>query len=176
MLGQKRFIIVGDLSNKWLAVGTALRLNTFPDCELIFCGSLVDRVHSLVQLRNYCLSRFGISLSYVCNLTVSHSNDLVRVILQANIVCHHYHSYALSITEVNQNLHDDVCASRVQVTGWLIKQENFWAVRNRSCYGNTLLLTSGELVREVVHSVFEVDVLQELDGPCSDLLSRQLSL
>ena len=53
-----------------------------------------------------------------------------------------------SVVDFLQELHNLHGVSRVQVSGRLVRQKNVRPVDNGSCHGNSLLLSSGKLLRE----------------------------
>lgn len=58
------------------------------------------------------------------------------------IVRYHYNGGALVTVKVNEDVHDLVTHSAVQVTGRLIGQYNFWTAHNSPGYSHTLPLTT----------------------------------
>ena len=97
-------------------------------------------------------------------------------IFESDIVRHHDHGDLLPHVEVDEDLHDNVCAARIQITRRLIEEQNLWLVRDGTSNSNSLLLTTGQLVGEMIHSLFETDVLQELAGSIADFLSGKFAL
>ena len=53
---------------------------------------------------------------------------------------------------------------KIKRSGRLITEKKFGALGHRSCYGNSLLLTAGELCRKVVKSMAKTDQLERLFG------------
>ena len=80
-------------------------------------------------------------------------------VFKSDIVRHHDHGDLLSHVEVDEDLHDNVCAASIQITCWLIKEQNLGLVRDGASNSHSLLLTTGQLVREMIHSLFEADIL-----------------
>ena len=97
-------------------------------------------------------------------------------VFESNIVRHHDHGDLLSHVEVDKDLHDNVCAASIQITCWLIEKQNLGLVRDRASDSHSLLLTTRQLVREMIHSLFEADILKELAGSIADLLSGKFAL
>ena len=97
-------------------------------------------------------------------------------VFESNIVRHHDHGDLLSHVEVDKDLHDNVCAASIQITCWLIEKQNLGLVRDRASNSHSLLLTTRQLVREMIHSLFEADILKELAGSIADLLSGKFAL
>ena len=97
-------------------------------------------------------------------------------VFESNIVRHHDHGDLLSHVEVDENLHDNVCAACIQITCWLIKKQNLGLVRNGTSNCHSLLLTTRQLVREMVHSLFQAYILQELASSIADFLSGKFAL
>ena len=97
-------------------------------------------------------------------------------VFESNIVRHHDHGDLLSHVEVDKDLHDNVCAASIQITCWLIEKQNLGLVRDRASDSHSLLLTTRQLVREMIHSLFEADILKELASSIADFLSGKFSL
>ena len=97
-------------------------------------------------------------------------------VFESNIVRHHDHGDLLSHVEVDKDLHDNVCAASIQITCWLIEKQNLGLVRDRASDSHSLLLTTRQLVREMIHSLFEADILKELASSIADLLSGKFAL
>ena len=97
-------------------------------------------------------------------------------VFESNIVRHHDHGDLLSHVEVDEDLHDNVCAASIQITCWLIKEQNLGLVRDGASNSHSLLLTTGQLVREMIHSLFEADILKELASSIADFLSGKFAL
>ncbi len=60
--------------------------------------------------------------------------------------------------------HDFITSLRIEVTGWLICQDDGGRVDQGSCDGNALALTTGHLVRLMVHACTQADRLHYLLG------------
>ena len=88
------------------------------------------------------------------DFAVGHSDDSVSEVLQAHVVSDHDHGDLLPHVQVDQDLHHDVSAARVQVSCGLVEQQNLGFVCDRARNSDTLLLSTGQLVWEVIHSVF----------------------
>ena len=114
----------------------------------------MDRFDSLVQVGDDLLSLGGRSSQNLVNLTVGHFDDSVSECLESDIVSNHDHCDLLSHVEIDQNFHDNICATSVQITSRFVKKENLGLVGDGSRNGDSLLLATRELVREVVHSLF----------------------
>ena len=131
----------------------------------------MDRFDSLVQVGDDLLSLGGRSSQNLVNLTVGHFDDSVSECLESDIVSNHDHCDLLSHVEIDQNFHDNICATCVQITSRFIEEENLGLVGDGSRNGDSLLLATRELVREVVHSLFKTDILKQLSGSVANLLS-----
>ena len=110
------------------------------------------------------------------DFTVSHFDNSVSEVFKTHIVSNHDHGDLLSHVEVDKDLHDNVCAASIQITCWLIEKQNLGLVRDRASDSHSLLLTTRQLVREMIHSLFEADILKELAGSIADFLSRKFAL
>ena len=72
----------------------------------------------------------GWSFLDLVNLAISHAHNSVCKRLEADIMCYHDHRDLLLLIQVDQNFHDDICASCVEITCWLIKKQDFGLVGN----------------------------------------------
>ena len=115
-------------------------------------------------------------LLYLVHFTVCHLDDTVGEVFETHIVSDHDHSDLFSHVEVDQNLHDNISASCVQVTSRLIQKQNFRLICDGASNCDSLLLTTRQLVREVVHAFAETDVLQKLTRTITNFLTRELTL
>ena len=70
-------------------------------------------------------------------------------------VRHHYDRRSLLI-QLGEQLHNLGTVLGIQVTGWLIGQDNLRVGNYRTGDRHTLLLTSGELLREVSRTVADI--------------------
>ena len=100
----------------------------------------------------------------------------MREVFESDIVRHHDHGDPLPHVEVDEDLHDNVCAACIQITCRLVEEQNLGLVRDGASNSHSLLLTTGQLVREMIHSLFEADILQELAGSVPDFLSGKFAL
>ena len=91
--------------------------------------------------------------------------------LEANIVRDHDHCNLLSHVEIDEDLHDDVSAASVQITSRFVKEKNLGLVRNGAGNSYSLLLSTGQLVGEVVHSLLQTDILEKLPRSVTNLFS-----
>jgi len=85
-----------SLATRFLVLG-----NDFDAFIQLACNSL------LCTLINRC---------DLMDLSICHVHDPICEILEANIMCYHDHSNTLITVKINEDLHDDVGAGRVQVT------------------------------------------------------------
>jgi len=145
-------------------------IDTFSDHKHVLVSAFVDSFDSVRKFSDNVSTSLRWSGLDLVDLTISHSYNSVGKCLQADIVCHHDHCNLFLHVQVDQNLHHNVSAASVQISCGLIKKENFWLVRNRACNSDTLLFTTRKLVREVIHSLLEADILQEAASPLSNLL------
>ena len=150
--------------------------NAFSDHKCTGVLASVDGLNSLVQVTDDCLAGGGWRYLDLVHFAIGHFDDTMGEIFESDIVCHHDHGDLLPHVEVDEDLHDNVCAACIQITCWLIEEQNLGLVRDGASNSHSLLLTTGQLVREVIHSLFEADVLQELAGSVADLLSGKFSL
>lgn len=76
-------------------------------------------------------------------------------------VRHHYDRRSLLI-QLGEQLHNLGTVLGIQVTRWLIGQDNLRVGNYRTGDSHTLLLTSGELLREVSRTVADIHPLQDI--------------
>lgn len=76
-------------------------------------------------------------------------------------VRHHYDRRSLLI-QLGEQLHNLGTVLGIQVTGWLIGQDNLRVGNYRTGDRHTLLLTSGELLREVSRTVADIHSFQDI--------------
>ena len=138
--------------------------------------TLVDSFNSLVQALDDALTSLCRDSLDLVDLSVSHLNNTVCKCFKTDVVRHHDHGNLLAHVQVNQDLHHNISASCVQVTRWLVEEEDLGLVGNRAGNRHTLLFATRELVGEMVHTLLETHVLQQLSGPLADLFTRELSL
>ena len=146
-------------------------VNAFSDHELLSIVPGVDRLDSFVQTCDDLLPggrRYGQNL---VDFAVCHFDDTVGESLEADVVRHHDHCDLFAHVQVDQNLHDDVSAAGVQITRRLVEQQDLGLVGNGSSDGDSLLLTTGKLIGEVVHALLEAHILQKLPCSVADLLT-----
>ena len=110
------------------------------------------------------------------DLSISHSHNSVSKGFETDIVSNHNHSNLFFHVQVDKNFHDDVSAARIEISGRLIEKQNLGLVGNGASNRNTLLLTTRQLVGEVVHSLLKADILQKLAGSLADLLTAEFTL
>ena len=77
--------------------------------------------------------------------------------------------------QVYQNLHHYVGAAGVEVTGGLIEQEDRGVIRDGSRDGDTLLLTTGQLVREMVETAAQAHLFKEGNSSLANLIPRKFT-
>ena len=90
----------------------------------------MDFPHSFVQICDKFVASCGWSLLDLVNLTIGHAHNSVCERLEADVVCYHDHRDLLLLVQVNENFHDDVCASCVEITCRLIEEQDFGLVGN----------------------------------------------
>ncbi len=76
-------------------------------------------------------------------------------------VRHHYDCRSLLI-QLGEQLHNLGTVLGIQVTRWLIGQDYLRVGNYRTSDRHTLLLTSGELLREVSRTVADIHPLQDI--------------
>ena len=76
------------------------------------------------------------------------------------------------LIQILEERHDFFAGLRVEVSGWLVGENDFRVVGERSRDGDTLLLATGKLVRAVLHAVAESDLFAEIDA-ASDVSGGQ---
>ena len=110
------------------------------------------------------------------NFAIGHFDDTMGEGLEADVVCHHDHGDLLAHVQIDQDFHDNVCATGVQIASRFIEQQNLGLVGDGSGDSDSLLLTTGQLVGEVIHALLEAHILQKLSGSVANLFTRELTL
>jgi len=110
------------------------------------------------------------------NFTVSHTHNSMSESFQTDIVSYHNHSNLFLHVQVNENFHDDISTASVKISSRFIEKQNLGLVRNGTGNSNTLLLTTRQLVWEMVHSLLEANILQELACSLANLLATEFTL
>ena len=149
-------VIVGDA----LLLLVQRCVDAFANHELLGVVACVDGLHALGKTADNLLTgRRGYREDFV-NLTIGHFDHTMSKSLQSNIMSDHDHRDFLPHIQVDQDLHDDVSATRVQITSRFIEEQDLGLVRDRAGNRDTLLLTAGKLVGEVIHSLLQADILE----------------
>lgn len=146
-------------------------VDAFSDHELSCIDTSMDCLNSLVQIADDLLSGGGRCRNNLVDFTICHLNDTVSESFETNIVRHHDHSDLLAHVKIDEDFHDDVSTARVQITRGFIEQQNLRFVSNRARNCHSLLFATGKHIWEMIHSLFEADVLKELTSPVSDFFS-----
>jgi len=105
-------------------------VDTLSNHQELLLVSFMDFPHSFGQICDKLVASSGWSLLDLVNLTIGHAHNSVCKRLESDIVSYHYHRDLLLLVQVNENFHDDVCASRVEITCWLIEEQDFGLVGN----------------------------------------------
>src|SRR5277367_2186346 len=69
------------------------------------------------------------------------------------------------LADAGQKLHDSLPVGRIEIAGRLIGQDQFGTRHQRSGNGDTLLLSTGELLGQVTRAVGDSDALEHLGDP-----------
>ena len=90
-------------------------------------------------------------------------NSAVVFFEYAPVVGDHDDSGPIFLVDAGEKLHNAVGGLIVEIAGWLVSYDNAGFVKEGSCDGDPLLLTSGKLVRHLVGLVDHPHILK--DGP-----------
>ena len=129
----------------------------------------------VVQVQDHLSSDLLVRFNDFQNLSIAHLDDSIGEVFESLIVSNHNHGDLVLDVQVNQNLHDNICGFGIEITGWLIEEENRRVVTDRPSDCHTLLLTTGEHVWEMVKTFAEAYVLEELRCSLPDFFSVQLT-
>ena len=88
------------------------------------------------------------------NLSIHNADNTVNLISNFIIMCND-NNCSSRLMKIFQNIHDLNSRLTVQVTGRLIGKDDRRLCGNCSGYSNTLLLSTGKLVRSVIHTIFQ---------------------
>ena len=87
----------------------------------------------------------------------------------------HDHRDLLMDVQVYQNLHHYIGTASVEVTGGLVQQKDRGVIRDGSRDGDTLLLSSGQLVREMVETAAQAHLFKEGNCTLTNLIPRKFT-
>src|SRR3569833_3888415 len=90
-------------------------------------------------------------------------DDAMSVLGDVRLVRDEDDGVALGLKLIEQ-AHDLDAGFGVKIAGWLVRKDDGRAVDEGASNGDTLALTTGELVRFVVHARFKADVGESLFG------------
>src|SRR5665647_1617209 len=130
-----------------------------------------------ISLRMYCTRMLATPPIHTTHLiadqfaVVELENPLAQLIDDPVVVCGHHDRRASSVDPVQQT-HDVQAGGRVEVARGLVCQQNQGLVDEGTGYCHTLLLTSGELVRQPFLLAAEPDHLEGLRHDGLDSLTR----
>ena len=106
----------------------------------------------------------GFVLAFRHDLPIEQVDDPVRVVGISVGVGYHYNSGTF-LVEFGQKVHYLYSVFGIQITSWLIRQNQLRLGNYGSRYRYPLLLTSGELLWKVVSSVHDFHMLHYLFHP-----------
>ena len=149
--------------------------DALPDGQRVLVLALLYQLHTICQVLYRVLPHLRFNLFDLGDLAVGHADDAVGELLEGHIVRHHDHRDLLVQVQVHQDLHHNVSGARVEVTSGLVEKEDRGVVRDGSCYRHPLLLTTRQLVREVIEATAQADLLEECDCALADLLAGELA-
>ena len=78
-------------------------------------------------------------------------------------MCHHNDSIA-SAVQLSQLFHDDMARAAIEVTRWLIRQDNRRVIHQGASNCHALHLPTTQLPRHVIFALLEVEILQHRTG------------
>ena len=100
-------------------------------------------------------------LYVACDASVEHIDDSCRITREIRVVGNHDNRVAHSMEE-GQLFHDDVARSAIEISSWLVCKDDAGLVDKRASNRDTLSLSSGKLIREIMRSMLETDRLNRL--------------
>ena len=103
---------------------------------------------------------FGLGFVLFVNHAAVKQMDLpVGVSCVSRIVSNHTHGSALAV-KLTQQLHHSFAVCRIEVSSRLIREQDQRITGNRASHRDALLLTAGELTREVFGAMSHADSLE----------------
>src|SRR4051812_33201072 len=109
-------------------------------------------------------SRGPLALDVRDDTTVAQADHPLRSRSETAIVRHEHDRRARFAIDRLEQLDDASARVTIEITCWLVSEENAWCIDERAGDGDALLLAAGELRRKVVKAVAEPDAAKELDG------------
>ena len=94
--------------------------------------------------------------------TISKTHDAVRILRNIVLVCYHDDGISFGM-ELVKKFHDTGGGFGIQVTCWLIRQNDAWAVDQCSGNCHTLSLSTRTLVGTVFGPISKTDIVQRLE-------------
>ena len=70
----------------------------------------MNSLNSLVEVADDLLSGRGWRRDNLVNLAICHFNDTMGEGLETDVVSYHDHSYSIAHVQVNEDLHNNICA------------------------------------------------------------------
>ena len=95
----------------------------------------------------------------------------MRELGDVGLVCHQHDGVAARMQLVKQR-HDLITGLRVQVARWLVSEDDRGAIDECARNGNALALSAGELVRLMVHALFQIHRAESRFGAFDALCRR----
>src|SRR4030095_7171680 len=103
--------------------------------------------------------------------TVFENDSSARILSNVRLVGHNGDRNTALLIESLKHIHHFDGSPTIEITGRLIGEYDGWSVQQRSGDFYSLLLSTRELVRHIVHTVAESDDLQSFNGALNPLSS-----
>lgn len=117
------------------------------------------RIVELIRINCFLVSSFVIAVEG--EHTVVHLEDSVCVLGDREVVRYHNERLAHLLPCLEKKAEHLISVFAVEVTRWLVCEENVGHIYERTRYRNSLLLTSRELGGKVVQSLCELERFDE---------------
>ena len=116
---------------------------------------LEKRLHFSALSTSCCLC----SNAIFDDLAIEQMHSAIRVLSETLVVRNHANGSA-TLMQFAEQMHDSFAVVRIEVTSWLVGKQNRRSARQGARDCNTLLLTTGELARQMFRPMRHTDALQ----------------
>src|ERR1700722_2807968 len=100
----------------------------------------------------------------VFDVTVSHADNGIHKRRGLSAVRRHDNRHPLVGGDAAKQFEDGIAGGRVEISGWLIGEQNPRRVDQSSCDGDALHLAASDLMRHAICKIEEIDGCQLLEG------------
>ena len=90
----------------------------------------MNRLYSITEFSDDVSTGLGRGCLDFVHLTVGHTHHTMGKCFETNVVSHHNHGDLFLHVEVDEDFHDNVSAAGIEITCWLIEEQDLWLVGN----------------------------------------------